>query len=278
MTNHLKGAQQSALLEIGGIVLFAAVVALLDYLLNPALNGVALILVGIVLTLVPAAIWLLAFYRQDYLEPEPRQYVLGVFILGALLAQALGQPLIRDLFQVQTWANTDTLTSLLSAVLIVGVIQEFLKYAAVRYTVFGSAEFDQPVDGIIYGASAGLGYATMLNIQYVLGNGGVDLGVGVIRISIEALAQASFAGVMGYFLGQAKFRQNGPLWLPAGLLLAALLNGTITYLLDQLPLLGAFAFNPWYGLIGATLVAGATFAVLLTTIRRLNAAALNQRS
>ena len=31
------------------------------------------------------------------------------------------------------------------------------------------------IDGIIYGAAAGLGYATYLNIQYVLENGGIKM-------------------------------------------------------------------------------------------------------
>jgi RsiW-degrading membrane proteinase PrsW (M82 family) len=196
--------------------------------------------------------------------------VLGVFVLGALLAQAIGQPVVRDLFHVQNWSSNDTLLGFLAAILIVGVVQEFLKYAAVRYTVFGSAEFDQPVDGIIYGASAGLGYATMLNIWYVIQNGGVDLGVGAVRCAVEALAQASTAGVVGYFLGQAKFRAMGPLWLPAGIVLAAVLNATVNLLLDRAPLLGTFGFNVWAALIAAVVVAGVIFGVLLSIIKRLN--------
>ena len=48
----------------------------------------------------------------------------------------------------------------------IGFIQEFLIYAALRYTVYYSPEFDERVDGIIYAAAAGLGYATTLNLQY----------------------------------------------------------------------------------------------------------------
>jgi hypothetical protein len=39
--------------------------------MRPALSPGGLVLVGIVLAIVPAAIWLLAFYQQDRLEPEP---------------------------------------------------------------------------------------------------------------------------------------------------------------------------------------------------------------
>jgi RsiW-degrading membrane proteinase PrsW (M82 family) len=270
MRNRYRSVSESALIEIVGIAIFAALVALVAEFVRPQLSGASLILVGIVLAIVPAALWLVAFYRQD-LEPEPKQYVLGVFVLGAVLAQAIGQPVVRDLFHVQEWGTRDMLLGFLASILIVGVVQEFLKYAAVRYTVFGSAEFDQPVDGIIYGASAGLGYATMLNIWYVISNGGVDLGVGAVRCAVEALAQASTAGVVGYFLGQAKFRRMGPLWLPAGIVLAAALNATVNLLLDQAPLFGTFGFNIWAALIAAVVVAGVIFGALLTIIKRLNA-------
>lgn len=272
MQDRWRRVSESSLIEIIGIVLFAALVALVAGFAPPGLSGVGLVVASLVLALIPAAIWLVAFYRQDRVEPEPKQMVFGVFVLGALLAAAVGQPLIRDLFQYQEWFRRDATLGFLGSILIVGIVQEFCKYAAVRYTVFNSAEFDQPVDGIIYAAAAGLGYATTLNIQYVIGNGGVDLGIGSLRVSIEALSQASTAGVLGYFMGQARFKKMGPIWLPIGLVLAAILNGVISTVLDILPTLGGrFGFNLWYGLIGAGLIAGVTFAILLTIINRLNA-------
>jgi protease PrsW len=274
VTRENGAAARPILVALAGVVLFVAVVAGLVAVLPPQLSGPGLVLAGLVLALVPAALWLAAFYRQDRLEPEPKTYVLAVFALGALLAQAIGQPAIRELFHVQTWLNADLPTSLLGSVFVIGFVQEFLKYAAVRYTVFRSPEFDERVDGIIYCAAAGLGYATLLNVQYVVGNGGVDLGVGAIHIAVTALAQASFSGVVGYFLGRAKFESMGPLWLPAGLALAATLNGTVTFVLDEIANVGGLSFNPWYGLVAAALIAGATFVILFAVIRRLNAAVL----
>jgi protease PrsW len=273
MKDHLKGARESVFLEVGGVVLFVLLVAAFDAFARPVLTGPGLLLAGVVLAVVPAAIWLIAFYRQDRLEPEPRQYVIGVYVLGALLAQGVGQPLLRDGFEVQNWPETNPIISILGAILVVGLVQEFLKYAAVRYTVFASEECDQQVDGIIYAASAGLGYATMLNIHYVLAHEGVDLTVGAVRCAVVALAHASFAGVTGYFLGRAKCGNVGPFWLAAGIFLAATLNGIVTYVLREVTTVGNFGFNPWYGLVVAVIVAGGTFAFLFTTIQRLNEAA-----
>src|SRR5688500_3097835 len=59
--------------------------------------------IGLLLTIVPALLWLGLFYAQDRLEPEPHHYVVGLLILGALLGGAIEQPLLRDIFQVHLW-------------------------------------------------------------------------------------------------------------------------------------------------------------------------------
>lgn len=252
---------------IVGLVLFVLAVQALAPAIRGGLQGAPLLLASLVLALVPAAVWLAVFYLQDRTEPEPKGYLLGVFFLAALLASAIGQPVINDVFKVNRWAGDSLALKLVAGIFIVGIVQEFLKYAAVRYSVFNSREFDERVDGIIYGAAAGLGYATMLNIAYVIGNGGVDLGIGAVRVAVLALAHASFAGVTGYFLGRAKFENRGPFWLPVGLFLAALLNGIVTAVLGEIARAGLRP-TPLNGLIVAAVLAAVTFVVLFVLMRR----------
>lgn len=274
VTQDRRGLWVSTLVGIVALLVFVGLVSLLANVTQLSLKGTPLVLVCIVVSLVPAVIWLGVFVQQDRLEPEPKRFILGVFVLGGLLAQAVGMPAIRDLFRVQDWLTVSRpLVNLLGSILIIGFIQEYLKYAGVRFTVFGSSEFDERVDGIIYGAAIGVGFATMLNINYVVGSGGVNLGIGVMRIVIVTLAQASFAGVSGYFLGRAKFEEMPFWWLPAGVTLAAVLNGVVSVLLQEVSTQG-LRFTPAYGLVLAAAVAGATFAVLFVTIRRINAATL----
>jgi RsiW-degrading membrane proteinase PrsW (M82 family) len=263
---HNRAGMWTAILAlIFGLAAFVAAV----FFLAPdnALSGPALVGAGLLLALVPAVIWLAVFYLQDRAEPEPKRYLSAVFILGVLLAAAVGQPLIENVFKVNEWASGSLGLRLLAGITIVGAIQEFLKYAAVRYSIYNSPEFDERIDGIIYGAAAGLGYATYLNVNYVLSNGGVDLGIGAVRVAVVALAQASFAGITGYFLGRAKFENRGPFWLPAGLLLAAVLNGVVTTLLSEITRTGLRP-TPLNGLILAAAVAAVTFAVLFAIMRR----------
>lgn len=266
---------QAGWVLVAALVGFILLVAGIDNFARPSLGGTMLVGAGIFLALVPAVIWLLFFYVQDRLEPEPKRYVVGIFVLGGLLASAVGMPLTNALFQVDRWLYESPLAQLLGGILVVGYSQEFLKYAAVRFTLYGSQEFDERMDGVIYGTAAGLGYATMLNIQYVVSNAGVDLSVGVIRIVITALAQASFAGIVGYFLAQDKFEGKPLWWMPAGLTLAAALNGLFVFVRDLASVRG-LQFNPWNGLILATVVALAVLGVLFWLMRRANRATLAQ--
>jgi RsiW-degrading membrane proteinase PrsW (M82 family) len=263
---------RSSILLVVGLVVFVGIIYLLDLVFHPALIGTGLILAGVLLALIPAFLWLVFFYFQDRLEPEPKGYILAVFLLGALLASAVGIPLVENLFHVSKWIYADTATTILGSILVVGFIQEFLKYAAVRFSVYPSAEFDEATDGVIYATAAGLGYATVLNIQFVIANGGVALGSSVIRMVVVALAQASFAGITGYFLGRAKFEKKPWWWMAAGLSLAAVVNGVFNWLRGMIVQRGISltgpSTNPWMGLVLAAVVALLTLGLILWLIRR----------
>jgi RsiW-degrading membrane proteinase PrsW (M82 family) len=252
VSRHRGSVTRSSLLTLLALVVFAGLVAVVAHLTKPTWDGTTLILVGVALSLVPAALWLAFFYLQDVLEPEPKGYVLGVFVLGALLAGAVGIPVVRDLFRVQDWVGTSLITNLLGSILIIGFVQEFLKYVAIRYSVYLLPEFDERMDGILYGTAAGL----------------------AIRIVVTALAQASFSGIMGYFLARAKFEEEPVWWLPLGLTIAATLNGLFTIARGGITRMGSVlsqrTANPWYGLVLAAAMAGATLAVLLFLVRRAN--------
>jgi len=270
---------QAGMVQIVGLLVFVALLEALVALLRPRLEGAGLIAVSVLLAIVPAVLWLAFFYQQDRLEPEPKSFVLGVFVLGLLLGVAVGLPLTRDLFRTADWLGKNALVGLLGSVLIYGFGYEFLKYVAVRYSVYGLPEFDERTDGVIYMTAAGLGLATALNMDYVLRSGGVALEVGVIQVVVTALAHASFAGITGYFLGEARFSARPAWWLPAGLALASLLQGLFTYARGEvtrtgISLAGGGGFNPWPGLALASAVAIIIFVLLNVLIRRATRATL----
>ena len=271
--NHeRRGGWQADIASIVLLVGFVIVVFAIDELVQPRFSGTALTLIGLALAIVPAAIWLGFFYRRDRLEPEPRTMVLGEFFLGLLVATAIGIPLVDQVFDVGSWLFASPLVHLAGGILIVGAIQEALKYLTIRLSVYGSREFDERTDGIIYGTAVGLGFATALNVAFVVESGGVDLGTGTIRIVLTSLAHASFGGVIGYFLGRQKLEPRPVWWMPAGVALAATLNGIFFFLRSTVgrgTIEGPLdAVAPWIGLIMAAIVAAGVTAALSALIRR----------
>lgn len=267
-----KHVWRDEFLLVIGLCVFVGIVYALDNALHPVFTPTTLLLTGVFLAIVPAFIWMIFFYLQDSAEPEPKGYVIGVFVLGGLLAASIGIPVVENLFRVSHWIYTNTVATILGGILVVGFTQEFLKYAAVRYSIYHSDEYDEPTDGVIYATAAGLGYATMLNINFVISNGGVDLGTGIIRMAVVALAHAAFSGITGYFLGRAKFESEQIWWMPLGITLAATFNGLFNWLQGIVTrptiTLSGSTNNPWLGLALAAVIALITTGLVLTLVRR----------
>jgi protease PrsW len=224
---------------------------------------------------VPAILWLGFFYLMDRHEPEPKQLVLGVSVLGALIAAPLAEFIVSH--AVPTLAvhhdlDALSLDRILKAVLIVGLAQEMSKYAVVRYTIYMSREFDEPMDGIVYMMACGTGFAVWTNFHELNSQERIYLSTGAANCVVTTLAHASFAGALGYVMGRAKFsRRSAPVrgaLLMGGLLGAAALNGqfeVITNLVQQ----SGMAFYRWRAVGYAALCATAVFAVTWFASQRL---------
>lgn len=260
-----RGVWRSELLAVVALLLFVAAVVGIDLGLQPNLAGGALLLVGLVLALVPAALWLAFFYLQDRLEPEPIADVARQFLIGTALAGAFSLPLLTQVARVPEWIFRDT-QSLLLGSLLTGAVEVFTIYATVRYFIFDSPEFDERTDGVVYGTAAGLGVATATNLGFILSNGGAALGAGEVYVAEVALAQAAFGGLLGYFLGRAKLEREPAWWLAGGFGLTVVLDALFTILRGQLES-GTISFGRAAQLPSLTgLVLAGGLAILVTFI------------
>ncbi len=271
------GVWRSEIIAVIGLLVFVAAVFGLDYALRPELTGTTLLVTGIVLSIVPAAIWLTFFYQQDRLEPEPVANVVRMFVIGLALAGALGIPLTEQFFKVQDWLYIDStagigLTEILGSIFVTGAVEAFVIFATVRYFIFDQPEFDERTDGVVYATAAALGYATALNFQFILASGGAALGGAEIYVAEVALAHAAIGGLLGYFLGKAKLEQEPLWWLPLGLALAAALTGTFNILRGQLDVggIGIGASSGLPAVNGLLLAGGLAIVVALVVYVLIN--------
>jgi RsiW-degrading membrane proteinase PrsW (M82 family) len=91
-------------------------------------------------------------------------------------------------------------------------------------------EFNHILDGVVYGVTISLGFATIENIWYgyQFSTAYGSMQIILLNISLRAVtavpAHAILGGVMGYYLGKAKVRNSGA-YAFGGLLLAIFLHG-----------------------------------------------------
>lgn len=192
---------------------------------------------GLGFAFTPLALWLLITYRGEQAAAKPRARLFTIVLLSGLTANAIGVPVVERLFAINEWlTNAAGSTRILGYIFTVGITQEFLKYAVVRYSVW-PIEFRIRSDGIAYAIAAGIGYATVLNLNYVFNNDAAPVAV-ALRVAEFTLSQVAVSTVMGFFLAELKLSQTSIYALPLGLLLASLLNGISQALRGALILAG----------------------------------------
>jgi len=255
------GLWLSTFISIGGLLLIVLIAAIIEKALNPDLNRTLLTIISVIIAIIPPLLWLSIFYRQDRLNPEPKSFVFKTMLLGALIQQALYAPLVSYLFPSASGLSTQAADYYFTIVLM-GMIQEGIKLLAVRYSIYPSKEFDEKIDGIIYGSAMGLGFAAMTSIRNILTSGGAMLSNVTALVVIETFANASITGLSCYILGVSKHDKFKFHRLPLALLLATGLNALTQILLDMVTRRG-FKVNYILGLIPAALVAIVVFTVLV---------------
>jgi protease PrsW len=270
----LGGTKVLLIAGLLGYVVIAALIELVAGIAGAVHIGPVL---AAVMAGIPAAFWLGFFYLMDRHEPEPKHMVAGVCVLGALVAGPLA-----DFLQYQAVPPTAlqvqglfalSVDRIVYAVLIAGLAQETCKYAVVRYTIYMSREFDEPMDGIVYMMACGTGFAVWVNYHHLSEQGhSTQLSIAAANAVVTTLAHASFAGALGYVMGLAKFsRRSAPvrgILLMAGLLGAATLNGQYAIVENWLAQTG-LAQHPWRSVGYAALCASAVFAAIWFGSQRL---------
>ena len=147
----------------------------------------------------PGLFWLWFFLRHDTHRPAPRRLVAITFFLGCLATipagivnTTLGPANLND-------PNITLGTIAVSMLLVTGPFEELFKFLAVRLYAYRSLYFDEPIDGLVYGAAAALGFASLENLTYVLSYGPEVM---LVRAPISTLAHLSLSSIWGYALGQ----------------------------------------------------------------------------
>ena len=183
--------------------------------------------------LAPGAYLASAIYLKDKYEPEPKRLLFGTFCLGAavMVVPALVEAFAFRALDLGQLRGLGILASALVAFLVIAPAEEGAKFWILRRYAYLKPDFNEPLDGIVYGAIISLGFATLENLLYVLPHG---LEAGVARMLTAVPGHYAFGVVMGYYVGQAKFQpENQTALMLRGFCYATLLHGAYDFFLIQ---------------------------------------------
>jgi len=139
------------------------------------------------------------FYLKDEYEKEPLKEVFRIFLLGMIMVFPI--MFIQYVLEKEQVLPLDSVMAFTT-----GFLEEFFKWFFIYFTIYQSIEFDEHYDGIVYGVSISLGFATAENILYLFGNG-IKYAIG--RAILPVSSHALFGVIMGYYIGKAKFMKRG---------------------------------------------------------------------
>ncbi|MEY7850010.1 PrsW family intramembrane metalloprotease [Natrarchaeobius sp. A-rgal3] len=246
-----------------GIVLLVALGITILLLVQPAILVLEQPLLGIFfgLSVVPAAVLAVFIWYTDITSSEPLGLLVATFVLAVLFATfaAVVNSVTRPWFEL-----FGAVGMVFFFFLIVGPVEETVKLLAVRVFAYRSESFDAVIDGAVYGAVAGLGFAAIENAIYIastvaeaeVGLFTAATGITTVR-ALVGPGHVLYSAIAGYYLGLAKFNPQyaGPL-VVKGLLIASVLHAIYNSTVQVVPDIAAalYPVSPELAFIGYVIV------------------------
>ena len=193
--------------------------------------------------MLPGLAWLF-FYLQKDANPEPKDMVFLVFLLGAAMGPVAIFvqyfcvkliPVFANFFNLGFLLTGNTSLLFLNIILIAPLSEEFLKYLVVRWQVLKNPAFDEPVDAMIYLIVSALGFASIENVLNIFFMPGMTSQLAIsqstARFLSATLLHALSSGILGYFIAYSFLNlKKKRILFWTGFSLAVIFHGFYNYL------------------------------------------------
>lgn len=154
----------------------------------------------------PALVLVFFIYRKDRYRKEPARELVKAFCFGALAAPAsllFSAPAEAvGLFSLEA---KGVAAGFCTAFFGAALPEELCKLAFLWLLLRRNPDYDEYVDGIVYAACVGMGFAALENIGYLFQNMDNWETVGILRAIFSVPAHFFFAVAMGYFFACYSF-------------------------------------------------------------------------
>jgi RsiW-degrading membrane proteinase PrsW (M82 family) len=196
-------------------ILVALLLGLIVLLLIGVETGPIALLIGLVSATIPVPLYLMLVLWIDRYEAEPVWMLATAFFWGAVVAVFFAYLINTASGLLVTILTNDVRAgAAFGAVISAPIVEESAK-ALILFIFFflKKDEFDGVIDGIVYAAMVGLGFAMTENIQYYgravlqAGGGGLTI-VFIIRGALAPFSHPMFTSLTGIGLGLARQSRN----------------------------------------------------------------------
>lgn len=184
---------------------------------------------GLALVATPPLLWLALSVLPEYQYARPRRRLIGVAVVSALSASAIGLPVVEEFFRVDQWLPLQSAAQrMLGYGLTAGLVDTGIKFVVLRYLVYPQA-LRVRGDAIAYAFASAIGYSFFLSLAVVLR---LEPTLGFAALYVLGNLVVQLASVLFVALGiiESYFSDAFPLILPANLLIAAFSSGIVTSL------------------------------------------------
>ena len=205
----------------------------------------------LLITILPSLALVLYFVKADKFK-EPNRLIIITFLFGILITIPAGY--LNSLIDKNFATGERFNDALLSGFFGGGPVEELLKFSVLYFYILKEKAFNEPMDGLVYGTLASLGFATLENLQYVFyfdSEFWTAQEIAIFR-SYSAIPLHGLCGaIMGFYFGQYAFSANKK-YLGLAIIVPIIFHGSYNFMCD---------YN-WYYAVSIVAV-GFIFALLL---------------
>ena len=217
--------------------------------------------------LLPAALWLWFWLKEDSVHPEPRGLIVVTFIAG-MIAVAFVLPLQQIIYHFFSGYSEEIPIVLF---FLLAIIEEIMKFLAAYVVAFRSRAFDEPIDAVIYMVTAALGFTALENTFFLFdslsgGNAVDSIITGNMRFVGASVLHVMTSAIVGLALAISFYRSK---ILRRRMVIIGILVATVLHALFNLSIMSNNGGNMfitflvlWFSVVG--------LLVFFEKIKRLN--------
>ena len=217
------------------------------------------------LAIIPGLLIIIYVYKKDKVEKEPLSLIIRIIFFGVLSCIAAGYIEMFESQFLPQYPQGSVEYALTTSFCMAALVEEIVKFLAMRFGSWKYQGFNYRFDGIVYGVSSAVGFAVYENINYVAMYG---FQTAVVR-AFTAIPLHAFCGVfMGVIYSYSKKasilgrKRASAGYTLLALLLPMLIHGTYD----------TFAFLGERGTVPLLIFVVILYIAAISTIKRMSAA------